>query len=170
MKINIRKGVFETNSSSTHSIMIQVNGPEKPERWTLEEGLDQLRAMGVTIVDDRNLWGTISLNFGTMDLELAEFHRTEEAYNTWGMKLLYAIVSFLGSKFLWSGLLGYLKAKHIRSVILPQEYDEYDPNGGGFGAIDHDSVGALGRIFSHGISFEDYLERKDIYLVIDNEG
>jgi len=170
MKVTIRKGVFETNSSSTHSIMIQANGPKQPERWTLKEGLDQLRAMGVTVTGDEDKIAGIALDFGSMDPEMAEFHRTEEAYNTWGMKLLYAIVSFMHNDFLWGGVLSYLRKFHIKTLYLKHEYNEYYREGDSFGHIDHDSTGALAEIFSNGLSFEDYLERKDVYLVIDNEG
>lgn len=166
--ISLRRGVFETNSSSTHAIMICKNPVQgKSERWTLEEGFEQLRGMGAKVVS--NSYST-SIDFGPMDPGMANFERTEEAYNTFGMKLLYAIVSFKRDEFLWGALLHFLAEKDISELYLKICYTQCRPQGGNFGSVDHDSTEALARIFGDGMSFEDYLFRKDVYLVIDNEG
>lgn len=178
MKTTVRRGVFETNSSSTHSVMIQqtdpilwCDGSIQSDRWTLDEGLEQLKRMGVGVREES--WGRIDLDFGSIDPELADFGRTEEAYNEFGMKLLYALVSFRYDKFLFGALLSYLRhGLKVGSVFLKQEYGEFAGaySSPGFGTIDHDSMHALAKIFGSGLSFEDYLFRKDVYIVIDNEG
>ena len=171
MKISIRKNVFETNSSSTHAIMVQANYQKTThDRWTLQEGLDQLKAMGATVKGGPDDWKGITIDLSSIDPELLEFGRTEEAYNQWGMKLLYAVVSFRSDGFLWGGLINYLKKLGIKTLMLPVKYDDYNPEGLPIGYIDHDSTEALAEIFGRGMSFEGYLTRKDVYLVIDNEG
>ena len=172
MKTCIRRGTFETNSSSTHSIMIRENaGKDKKKTWTDDEAYEQLRAVGAVVKGKKDSWGGITLDLGSIDPELVEFIRTEEAYNTFAMKLLYAIASFKGDSFLWPALLAFLKEKlDIETVYLKTEYTCSHITGKGFGDIDHDSTDALASIFANGISMEEYLFRKDIYLMIDNEG
>lgn len=171
MKTTVRKGVFETNSSSTHAIMVQANYQKTTnDRWTLQEGLDQLKAMGATVKGEPDDWEGITVNLSSIDPELIEFGRTEEAYNQWGMKLLYAVVSFRSDEFLWGGLINYLKKLGIKTLMLPVKYDDYNSEGRPIGYIDHDSTEALAEIFGRGMTFDEYLTRKDVYLVIDNEG
>lgn len=168
MKTTVRKGVFETNSSSTHSIMIQRNYKKTAhDEWTVEEGLAQLEEMGVVIKPYG--WGH-SLDLTNLKPGVLDFGRTEEAYNQWGIKLLYAIVSFRDDPFLWGGLMTYLKEIGIRNLVMPVSYTDGYIEGKKAGYIDHESDGALARIFGNGISFDGYLRRKDVYLVIDNEG
>lgn len=166
--LSLRRSVFETNSSSTHAIMICKNPVQgKSERWTLEEGFEQLRGMGAKVVSDSY---STSIDFGPMDPKLADFGRTEEAYNTFGMKLLYAIVSFKNDEFLWGALMHFLSKKEISEIYLKVKYTQFRPKGETLGYVDHDSTEALAKIFGNGMSFEDYLFRKDVFLVIDNEG
>lgn len=170
MKMSVRKGVFETNSSSTHAIMIQKNfESEKSDKWTIEEGLEQLAAMRVNVQKGRYS-NEKTLDFSTMNPELAEFDRTEEAYNTWGMKLLYAIISFHNDEYLWAALMTYLKKVGIREIRMTISFSDYCPQGELLGHIDHESVGTLAGIFAEDMKLDEYLERKDVYLVIDNEG
>ena len=171
MKTTVRKGVFETNSSSTHAIMVQANYQKTAhDRWTVAEGLEQLKAMGAMVKGEPEDWEGITVNLSSIDPELMDFGRSEEAYNQWGMKLLYAIVSFRNDEFLWTGLINYLRTLDIKTLMLPVKYDEFNQKGLPIGYIDHDSTEALAKIFGRGISFEEYLTRKDLYLVIDNEG
>ena len=171
MKTTVRRGVFETNSSSTHAIMVQANYQKTMnDRWTVAEGLEQLKTMGAIVKGDPEDWDGISINLSSIDPDLLEFGRTEEAYNQWGIKLLYAIISFRKDEFLWMGLISYLKSIGIGTLILPVKHDHYNIKGEAVGYIDHDSTEALAKIFGRGISFEEYLTRKDVYLVIDNEG
>lgn len=178
MKMNVRQGVFETNSSSTHAIVFR-KGPkiDGPDRWTVEEGLNQLRHMGVSVTEDL-VWDgktkatkqVYDLDFSTMDEELAEFGRTEEAYNEWGVKLLYAIVSFKNDEGLWEDLFKYLRTLGIRKIALKSVYDEWSERWKIMGDIDHDSTTVLADMLGQGMSLDDYLSRKDIYCLIDNEG
>ena len=171
MKTTIRRGVFETNSSSTHAIMVQANYQKTTnDRWTMAEGLEQLKVMGVIVKGNSDDWEGITINLSSIDPDLLYFGRTEEAYNQWGMKLLYAIVSFRNDEFLWAGLINYLKKLNIKSLMLPVKYDDFDQEGVPIGYIDHDSTEALAEIFGRGMTFDEYLTRKDVYLVIDNEG
>lgn len=170
MKMSMRKGVFETNSSSTHAIMVQKNFKSKiSDKWSIEDGLEQLAAMGVKVQNDKYS-SKKTLDFSAMNPELAEFDRTEEAYNTWGMKLLYAIVSFRNDEYLWGALMTYLKKVGISVVSMTISFSEYYPQGEFLGHIDHESTGTLAGIFAENMKLDEYLERKDVYLVIDNEG
>ena len=172
MKTCIRRGTFETNSSSTHSIMIRANaGADKNKKWTDDEAYEQLEAIGAVVSGKREGWGGISLDLGAIDPEFASFYRTEEAYNTFAIKLIYAIVSFRPDSFLWPALLSFLDNKlHIKQIYFKTDYTIDHPDGKCIGDIDHESTDALAQIFADGISMEEYLFRKDIYLMIDNEG
>lgn len=178
MKMNIRQGVFETNSSSTHAIVFR-KGPkiDGPDRWTVEEGLDQLKRMGVSVTEDlvwngkkKALEKVYDLDFSTMNEELAEFGRTEEAYNEWGVKLLYAIVSFKNDEDRWEDLFKYLRTLGIRKIALKSVYNEWSERLETMGDIDHDSTTVLADMLGQGMSLDDYLSRKDVYCLIDNEG
>ena len=172
MKTCIRRGTFETNSSSTHSIMIRANaGVDENKKWTEDEIHEQLEAIGAVVSGDKDGWDGISLDLSAIDPELASFDRTEEAYNTFAIKLIYAIVSFRYDSFLWPALLSFLNNKlGIKQIYFKTEYTDDYPDGKCIGRIDHDSDDALAQIFADGISMEEYLFRKDIYLMIDNEG
>jgi hypothetical protein len=148
--------------------MIQCNYKKTAhDEWTVEEGLAQLEEMGVVVRPYG--WGH-SLDLTNLKSEMLEFGRTEEAYNQWGIKLLYAIVSFRDDSFLWGGLMTYLKKIDINNIVMTVSYSGNEIEGEKAGYIDHESDGALARIFGNGISFDGYLRRKDVYLVIDNEG
>ena len=147
--INIRRGVFETNSSSTHSIVMMKN-PEAqfPDNWY------QLSEDGGLILFEDDLdfgWGPDILN------------------DSFG-RLCYAIASYGDKKEKMDEICELCK-KHIpgfKSFCFMN--DGYGRRSQYHGSIDHQSVGTLdGFLKSADVSLEDFIFNNRYLVIIDHD-
>ena len=155
MKLTIRKGMFETNSSSMHSIIITKNDSN-----CYEEGL-------------KCYYGG-RLFFSDEDLE---FSRSPFQFlNTWRGKVGYAIASYCQeykkddeeAKEFISKLESIIK-KHVEDfdhIELPDPEDTWYP----FGYVDHQSEGLLQKFLSEeNVTLEDFIFTPKYIVVIDGD-
>jgi len=155
VKLTIRKGMFETNSSSMHSIIITKNNSN-----CYEEGL-KCYCKGV-------------LRFLEDDIE---FSRSPFQFlNTWRGKVAYAIASYCQkykrddeeAKEFISKLEAIIK-KHVKDfdhIELPDPEDTWYP----FGYVDHQSEGLLQKFLSEeNVTLEDFIFTPKYIVVIDGD-
>ena len=146
MKIQIRRGVFETNSSSMHSIVILKNPPHKPKN---NEQDFYLSESGTLKIWDYNL----------------EFGRTGDKLflNTPYDKFLYLCASYAYDK----------KDKidefiNIFKSIYPNVKKIEFPDG--YGYVDHESMGLLQNFLEKNkILPEEFLKNDKIKVCIDGD-
>lgn len=155
MKLTIRKGMFETNSSSMHSIIITKNDSN-----CYEKGLECYYG-GRLIFSDEDL----------------EFSRWPFQFlNTWRDKVGYAIASYCQeykrddkeAKEFISKLEAIIK-KHVKNfdhIELPDPEDTWYP----FGYVDHQSEGLLQKFLSEeNVTLEDFIFTPKYIVVIDGD-
>lgn len=143
MKKKIRKGVFETNSSSTHSISIAVGN---------NEGLLD------TIVPNED--GVIVLTGGEFGWEIEE-------YNDAITKANYCAIDQLNNDERVEMLKRVIKeqtgAKMVTSIIS----DDWD--NGDYSYIDHQSVGTSDEAFESEEKLREFIFNKNSILYTDND-
>ena len=166
--IKIRKNVFETNSSSMHSLAIDVFAKEN--RYTPDEILDDLRSHSSATPDDKS---TIYVDDKNKQIIITACNSDEFSYD-WG----FDVYSDFTNKFIYAiaNLTRYpldlsLFTAQISKLIGYTITINDSKNGSGSVAfIDHQSFGALpSYIESAGTSFIDFVLDKNIYLVIDTD-
>ena len=157
MKLTIRKGMFETNSSSMHSIIITKNNNEYTQD-ELEDGYYN----GVL-----KLWNSDELEFDRYPFELLA---------TWDRKVCFAIASYCGNKYWHSAKynpeeddgieflenLTKVIKKHISDferIEIPQDMDKDRDLFPVYGYIDHQSKGLLQKFLAEeNISLEEFID------------
>lgn len=155
MKYTIRQGMFETNSSSMHSIIITKNDSN-----CYEKGL-------------KCYYGGI-LSFSDEDLEFSRY--PFQFLNTWRDKVAYAIASYCQeynrdseeAKEFISKLETIIK-KHVEGfdhIELPDPEDTWYP----FGYVDHQSEGLLQKFLEEeNVTLEDFIFTPKYIVVIDGD-
>lgn len=155
MKLTIRKGMFETNSSSMHSIIITKNNDSYDEKELM------CYCKGV-------------LRFFEDDLE---FSRSPFQFlNTWRGKVAYAIASYCqgyekdseeAKKFI-SELEAIIK-KHVKDfdhIEFPDQEDTWYP----FGYVDHQSENLLQKFLSEeNVTLEGFIFTPKYIVIIDGD-
>ena len=154
MKLTIRKGMFETNSSSMHSIIITKNNDSYDEKeLKVYKGI-------LRFLDD--------------DLEFSRY--PFQFLNTWRSKVAYAIASYCqeyevndkDAKEFISKLEDIIK-KHVEDfdhIELPDPEDTYYP----YGYVDHQSEGLLQKFLSEeNVTLEDFIFTPKYIVVIDGD-
>lgn len=164
--IKIRSGVFETNSSSTHSIAVR-NGMHQ-HITSIEEAKREDEDL---VVKD----GYIVIE---SDTEL-EFGWGFDIFDTFYKRLLYAIAStcrvFMNDddKYEVEGLDEIVSVVHeifpeIVGIKLPMDY--YDETKVSVGYVDHQSYGTYQEFVNENdMSMKEFLANKDVMLIIDND-
>ena len=141
MKRQIRQGVFETNSSSTHSVVIAKGG---------KYDLTQLPAL------DEN---------GNLEITSGEFGWEIETHTSVYEKITYAatFAKNYGSQIemLTRVLKEYTGAKEVKYIKQDDYYD--------FGYIDHQSVDEAASIFDSKESLVNFLFNPASYFETDND-
>ena len=152
--INVRMGVFETNSSSTHSLVVS----KKDRGYTYDFPVDE--------------YGVLTVPFG-------EFGWGPDILSTPLEKLSYYITDHGGSRYddddrTWDDLLEEIsknekindviklvksKCPRVKEIVFKQA-SSYYPRG----YVDHDSVGT-----SNGVSPEELIFNNGILVIIDND-
>lgn len=154
MKLTIRKSMFETNSSSMHSIIITKNNDSYDEKeLKVYKGI---------------------LRFLEDDIE---FSRSPFQFlNTWRGKVAYAIASYCQeyerddeeAKEFISNLETIIK-KHVEDfdhIELPDPEDTWYP----YGYVDHQSAGLLQKFLSkENVTLEDFIFIPKYIVVIDGD-
>lgn len=159
MKLTIRNGMFETNSSSMHSIVICKDGGSYTEK---------------ELHDPIFLDGTIK--FWENDLE---FGRSPfELLTTWDRKLAFVIASLCRNKEEEDEEakniiteLEKIVSKHIPECCKIKIADIcYEYSSWPYGYIDHQSLGLLDRLLKEeGVSIEEFIFNKKYIVVIDGD-
>ena len=153
--IQIRRGTFETNSSSAHSIVVRkplsTLGFEKNNRKTehLECGyIDQ---------------------HGKMHVYENEFGREFSVLSAWQDKFIYALVELNSNREAMDRLVEVMKRRHPEF----KEIDiEVNPVGwsDAWGHIDHQSQGNLTlALEKENVSVEDFIDDDKYVIVIDSD-
>ena len=145
--IKIRQGCFETNSSSSHAmIMMKEDQPFpqifEPERWVYNGEL--------AIWDD--------------DLE---FGRTPfEVLTDWYHRMCYAIASYGKNGYKEIEALLYKRIDGLKEIKFWKSETEYSK----YGYVDHQSNGLLQAFLEeHNISLEDFIFNDRYMVVIDGD-
>lgn len=154
MKLTIRKSMFETNSSSMHSIIITKNNDKYDEK-----------ELNRYVYDGK-------LRFWEDDIE---FSRDPFNFlNTWKDKVAYAIASYCQesedeeAKEFISNLENIIK-KHVKDfdhIELPDTEDTWYP----YGYVDHQSAGLLQKFLSkENVTLEDFIFTPKYIVIIDGD-
>lgn len=155
--IQIRNGVFETNSSSSHSIAIK----KVDERLTPEEIAKEFEY----VVSDT---GRYYLTESELEFERSPF----AILISFRDKLNFAIAS-LGKRESYRNEIERIMYAYIpglRKIVYPrdQNYDEEDVDY--YGYIDHQSQGLLENFLTkHNLSIEEFLINKKYIVFIDGD-
>lgn len=153
-RLIIRQGVFETNSSSMHSICIR---GDQPDRYTLEQLNENRKSYRSS--------GIIDLTYDDMEFGRYPFQMLASLFD----KCRYALASY-----------GVEKAKEIEDIykeaMCDAELDKYeypfthfkfDPDDA---SIDHQSAGLLQKFLAlKGITLKEFLLNPNYYVVIDGD-
>lgn len=177
--IQVRRNVFETNSSSTHSIALTTEGPTL---YTDKEIADSFVKIGALLTPGafvRELYDDgRTLNLATIPEAEWSFQRNVGILDDFANKTLYALLSYKNDKLILPAIYRFLlKRLALDQVILPFFMDKYDDELQlGVSAecgIDHDSTSALAFALGasdNKYSLMDFLNRKDIVVLLDQEG
>lgn len=159
MKLTIRDGMFETNSSSMHSIVICKDGGN----YTEKELHDPIFSDGTI-----KFWEN-DLEFGRSPFELL---------TAWDRKLAFVIASLCGykeeedeeAKNIITEL-EKIVSKHIPECCKIELTDIcYEHSIWPYGYVDHQSMGLLDRLLKkEGISIEEFIFNKKYVVVIDGD-
>ena len=153
--IYIRKGVFETNSSSSHSIVMMKN--DKPVKTELE---------GNMVDPGWYLDKSGKLHFWSRDLE---FGRSPfDLLTDWYGRLRYCVAYYSFSKN---------KLAELEEICFKRvagfngfKFDKYDNGNNDMGYIDHQSAGVLeSALFSFDTDLEDFIFNDRYIIVIDGD-
>lgn len=158
MKIKIRTSVFETNSSSMHSLVVK----KENEYYTQEEMAERM------YLDDNGMWkiwGDDDLHFGREPFQcLGDFSE----------KVKYAIASLCGyndnAKETFDNI---VKLVHeicpaCTDIILPTEYSyEDDSNTTYYGYVDEDILSSF--LAKENITLKEFLSNKKYIVIVDGD-
>lgn len=155
--IQIRRGTFETNSSSAHSIVVRkpmsTLGFEKNNRRT-----------------EHFECGYIDQN-GKMHVYENEFGRGFSVLSAWQDKFIYALVELNSNREAMDRLVEVMKRRHPEFKEINIDVDPNEPFGwGSWGHIDHQSQGNLTlALEKENISAEDFIDDDKYVIVIDSD-
>ena len=157
MKKIIRAGVFETNSSSMHSICIRGN---QPERYTQI----QLAENSMPYSDA----GRVSFYYDELEFGRYPFQMLTSAYD----KCRYAIASY-GADIVPEVTSIYKEISARVGCKYPFTHFEFDKDGDGnpdYGCVDHQSSGLLQRFLrDKDITLKEFILNPNYYVVIDGD-
>lgn len=155
--IYIRKGVFETNSSSSHSIvMMKGNRPTKTiENSNMVDGGWRINKNGTL-----DFWFEGDLEFGRSPFDLL---------TDWYGRLRYAIASYANNPEKIDELESICQRKIAGFVQFKFREDRWE-RGDYHGYVDHQSMGILGcALNQYNVSLEDFIFDDRFIVVIDGD-
>ena len=144
---NIRNNVFETNSSSSHSITIADSG----------ELLD-------TIYPDEN--GIITLSGGEWGCEVDDYNDADTKANYCAVDALYHFTEEFCNHTLLTMLIDVIKEHTGAKEVIIEASVDYD---NGNSNIDHQSVGTSLDAFADKETLKRFLFNPESYLYTDND-
>lgn len=157
MKIKIRKGVFETNSSSMHSLVVK----KENEYYTQEEMTERM------YLDDNGvweIWNDDDLHFGRTPFQcLGNFSK----------KVKYAIASLCGynddAKETFDDI---VKLVHeicpaCTDIILPTYYSYKGNNKTDYGSVEEDILSDF--LAKENITLKEFLSNKKYIVIVDGD-
>lgn len=163
--LNIRKSVFETNSSSMHSIIISKNNNIGTDDYFCHDWVNY----PTLELDEEDLtWGRSPFEF----------------LDTFESKLCYLIPSIKMTKEKWNELISTINqilkenGMDVEANINLPEIEEYDwkkmeytgKKETFYGDIDHQSMGLFnGFINKYKLTYKEFLENPNIQVVIDGD-
>ena len=185
MNIKIRNGAFETNSSSTHSIVIRKDINTPNEEITREEAIEDLNATAVD--EDKPVVHDGIFDFTRLGIDSSDdFGWGLCTFSDFSHKLLYAAIDLYhddnditDETSSLHKLLEFIKTfLGVDTIILPEMSDDEKEDARSwnnaeisynFGTIDHQSRGTVSDIRESGHTIKEFLLNKDFYLIIDND-
>ena len=155
--IFIRKGVFETNSSSSHSIVMMKN--DYPVGTVGDSDMVDpdwhVNKDGVM-----DFWFEDDLNFGRSPFELL---------TDWYGRLRYAIATYGGDKNKLNELEAICQRRIAGFICFKFKEDRWE-KGEYHGYIDHQSMGLLdAALAKYSVSIEDFIFNDKFIVVIDGD-
>jgi len=152
--IKIRQGVFETNSSSSHSIVIKKGGGETPDMidpgWHVHDN-------GTLYIYETNL------GFGRSPFDVL---------CDWYHKLCYAIASYGADGFEEIEELVYAHVAGVKKIELPTTFawDDDDKKAPFYGYVDHQSMDLLTSFLrNNDVTLEDFIFNDKYVVIIDGD-
>ena len=148
--INIRKGTFETNSSSTHSLVVfkESNAAADNQLWRLNDD-------GVL-----EIFNVSDLEFGRSPFELL---------TDWYRRLCYAIAS-CPDRIEEIEAACYKNLPGLTAIMYPTRRWHQDIGEPYYGYVDHQSAGLLESFLKkHNISFDEFIFDNKYMVVIDGD-
>lgn len=150
--IKVRNGVFETNSSSSHSIVIKKGGEETPDM------IDP----GWYVYDNGKLY---------LNLYRLEFGRSPfDVLCDWYHKLCYAIASYGEDGFKEIEELACSHVAGLKKIDLPMYWDDNNEHVRNYGWVDHQSDGLLQNFLAdNDVSLKDFIFNDKYIVIIDGD-
>lgn len=149
--LQIRHGLFETNSSSSHAIIIRKEAPPLTSE-IIANAKCHMR------------------NSNTLQIEDNEYGRSPfRLLTNWVDRFAYAVASYCYDDDKVQEIIDLVCAKVpcIEKVEFPKENEWY---GGGYGYVDHQSADLLGYTLKEkGITLEDFIFNDKYVVVIDGD-
>lgn len=155
--VNIRRGIFETNSSSSHSIVVR-----KPKSTLgLEMNLDPHGHYECGYLRDD----------GELHVHCNEFGWGFSILSKWVDKFIYALVEFNDDRDEMNRIIDVMKQRHPDFRSIDIDVDTNAPfTRDTWGYIDHQSQGILRTALKQeGIAVEDLIDDDRYIIVIDND-
>lgn len=150
--IKIRNSVFETNSSSMHSLVIKKNGT----MITADKAKEDFYAHDGVL----EIWNDDAVYFDRYPFEIL----TKPL-----RKFEYLVASFAKNEKVRNEIIELYKAElGLKDIIFPSVYsDEYEPN---YGCVDHQSIGLVTKYLEKNkISFKDFIFNDKYVIIIDGD-
>lgn len=167
MTIKIRRGIFETNSSSTHSISIALGLPPTdieltPDEQRLLEKLEGSSALLDRLTPDED--GVLRLEYCNR-----EFGWERETYTDAGTKAVYCFIDQRGNEDRLK-MLKEVLMEQTKAVAVDFGYDpEADYRSGEWGYIDHQSAGTSDPAFADKETLRNFIFNRHSRLETDND-
>ena len=166
LTIKIRPGIFETNSSSTHSISIGGSLPHfDTTHLTAIEEVMVKRFQGSGYVLDRSLSPDL---YGVLRLEpqTVEFGWEIKEYNDASTKAAYCLLDAEGDKARLNMLDEVLREQTGAKLV---DYSEIKNDSSEHAFIDHQSVGTTNKVFQDKATLRNFIFNKLSVLKTDND-
>ena len=155
--IYVRRGVFETNSSSSHSIVLMKN--DKPCKTIGDSGMIDADYL-VDHDGVMDFWYERDLEFGRSPFELL---------TDWEGRLRYAIASFGGEEEKIKELEEICRRRIAGFIKFKFKEDRWE-KGDYHGYIDHQSMGLLqAALKKYNVSLEEFIFNDKFIVVIDGD-
>lgn len=185
MRYTIRKGIYETNSSSMHTIAIT----DDDEYYTHDE---LIKEMG--LIDGKGVWDLSNTYLTDKDIDGAYGNYFGRGYgkdyvelNTFTGKFLYAVASccshnrLKGGRYvydkkkndrIYNGILEVVKKRvpELKNIILPKVAESsYSTTEYKYGFVDHQSIGIIENYLDREYTMDEFLFNKRYSVIVTSD-